>query len=369
MRRTLTAVGLVTASATAVQATPFTLTVGTDAPTLAAAANIANADGNLANTYDILIPAGSYNDSAFVSRPMTIEATGGPVTLQSVPLQGDKGIIINTSSLTVKGITFSGAATAPGQGNNGAGIRDQSTTATTLRVEGSTFIGNQDGILTSGSGNKETVQIINSLFQNNGEGDGFSHALYVGDALSLLVQNSVFCGTNAGHNVKSRAVSTNITGTQSFDGAVGGGCAGPGSASYGFEFPNGGVVNLDNDTLLQGNNTANFSMIGYGAEGYIYANNTLALNGTSLTSTRDGIGIQHFGATGSCTLTNSPISGPNGFTPVSEPGFCQTVATGPGPTPVNEPSISWLLMTASLGWIVVILAGGRHYEPSPETPT
>jgi hypothetical protein len=57
------------------------------------------------------------------------------------------------------------------------------------------------------------------------------------------------------------------------------------------------------DTLVQGASTDNTgSMIGYGAEGYPYANNTLSLTDLSLTSSTGGIGIQHFGATGSCTL-------------------------------------------------------------------
>jgi len=341
---------------------------------IASAVNFADKDGNLANTYDVQIVQGTYiNDFAFVNRPMTLEAIGGSGVIMQASLGqllDSKGIIVIPSTfiggvdqgLTVKGITLQGAAISAADGGNGAGIRDQASGGTTLDVENSKFIGNQNGILTAGSDNQEVVKVINSTFQNNGSGTGQTHALYVGDALSLLVQNSVFCGTLEGHNVKSRAASTTITGTQSFDGAVGGGCAGAGTTSYGFEFPNGGVVDLANDTLVQGNGTHNTSMIGYGAEGYVYANNTLSLVDTSLTSSIGGIGIQHFEATGSCTLQNSPISGPAGFTNVSPAEFCTVVTgSGLGPVAVNEPSTSWLLMTAALSWaFVVLVMNNRH---------
>jgi hypothetical protein len=345
--------------------------------TIASAVGVADADNNLATTYDVQITPGTYtNDFALVTRPMTLEGTGSGAVMQASggQLLQQKGIIVIPDTfiggagqgLTVKNLTITGAAIDAGLGGNGAGIRDQAPGGTFLHVEDSKFIGNQDGILTgsdTGKTNQEVVEIISSTFQNNGSGTGQTHALYVGDALSLLVQNSIFCGTLEGHNVKSRAKSTTITGTQSFDGAVGGGCAGAGTTSYGFEFPNGGVVDLVNDTLTQGDFTHNNSMIGYGAEGYPYSNNTLSLVDTSLTSSIGGIGIQHFNATGSCTLQNSPISGPTpGFTNVSPADFCTSV-TGPtpGPTPVNEPSTSWLLMTAALGWACAVLViNNRH---------
>jgi hypothetical protein len=356
MRQATAAAGLTllaTLLATTAHAGIITLTVGSAAaPTLTAAANIANADLNPTNTYDILIPAGIYiNDFANVTRPMTIESSGGTVILlANGQLLLDKGIIVTTSSLTVRGLTFTGAAIDQSLGGNGAGIRDQSTGATTLRVEGSSFIGNQDGILTGGSGNQEIVQIIGSTFLDNGSTNGQTHALYVGDALSLLVQGSTFCGTIVGHNIKSRAQTSTVTGTTGFDGATGGGCAGPGSASYDFEFPNGGVVNLDNDTLIQGAFTQNSSMLGYGAEGYPYANNTLSVTNTSFTSANFGTGIQQFGSTGSCTLQNTTFAGTT--TNVSPSTFCTIVSP---PVTVPEPNLIWLAWMAGIGWTVTFL--------------
>ena len=133
--------------------------------TISSAVNVADGDLNANNTYNVRIASGTYqNDFATVTRPMSLVAISGPGTvtmLATTPPTNEKGIILNASDLTVDGLIFQGAATTSGQGDNGAGIRYQSTGATLLRVENSQFIGNQNGVLTAGSGNQETVQILN----------------------------------------------------------------------------------------------------------------------------------------------------------------------------------------------------------------
>jgi hypothetical protein len=353
-------------------ATVFTLTVGSAAtPTLSSAANTANADLNLSNTYDILIPTKAtpyVNDFADVTRPMTIEASGGAVTLQANgALLNNKGIIVMegpTASLTVKGITFQGAAISDALGGNGAGIRDQSTGATTLRVENSSFVGNQDGILTAGSNFQENVQIVGSTFLDNGSGSGQTHALYVGDAASLMVSGSLFCGTNEGHDIKSRAASTTVTGSQIFDGATGAGCASAGTTSYGIDVPNGGIVDIENTDLIQGPGTHNSTMLRFGEEGLPYASNSLDITNTDFLSTSGGIGIQSSAASG-CTLQNTTFSGLG--TNVDPASFC-TIA---GASQVDEPSLIWLAWLGGLS-LTLLYAAPRRRVPetglaAPET--
>src|SRR5215471_18202892 len=97
-------------------------------------------------------------------------------------------------------------------GGNGAGIRDQMTgNLASLVVSNSTFIGNQEGILTGYNAN-EIISISNSKFINNGNPDPnyFQHALYVNYAGNLTVSNSLFCGQLIGHDIKSRALFTTI---------------------------------------------------------------------------------------------------------------------------------------------------------------
>ena len=134
----LLAVGLIISSA-GVSAGTIVLTVNdpTDPKTyssISAAVAAADGDLNLANYYDIRIASGTYtNDFANLLRPMTIEAAAGPVTLlASGALLQDKGTIVTTSSLTVKGLTFEGVKIDNILGDNGAGIRDQSSGATSL---------------------------------------------------------------------------------------------------------------------------------------------------------------------------------------------------------------------------------------------
>ena len=202
-------------------------------------------------------------------------------------LLDSKGIIVTTSSLTVKGLTFEGAAISDALGGNGAGIRDQSNGATTLRVENSTFTNNQNGILTSsdtGSTYQETVEIIGSSFFGNGSGTGQTHAAYIGDALSLLVSNSLFCGQLIGHSVKSRAAATMVSGNQIYDGAQGPSQCEPGSSSLAIDVANGGAATITSNTLVQGPNSPNLKIVDYGEEGLTYGSNSLVVSGNNFTS-------------------------------------------------------------------------------------
>jgi hypothetical protein len=344
---------------TGAHAGTITLTVDPNDPTayqtIAAATSFANADLDAANYYDIKIAPGTYtNDFANVIRPMTIEANGGPVTmLANSALLFDKGIIVTTSSLTVRGLTLQGAAIDNALGGNGAGIRDQSTGATTLRVEDSTFLKNQDGILTAGSNHQEIVQIINSQFLGNGnitDPGGQEHALYVGDAASLLVSGSTFCGTEIGHNIKSRAAALTVASTAVYDGIQAAACAaagiGAGSSSFSIEAANGGKVQLIDDTIIQGALTQNTTMVRYGSDGLGFAENSLAITNTSFSGA--GVGIQGTGPAGTCQLSsNTTFSGVT--TPVSPASFC-VAAPPPGPIAVREPaSTLGLLLLAFFG--------------------
>jgi hypothetical protein len=159
--------------------------------TISAAVAAADADTDLGNYYDIQVMPGTYmNDFPYVTRPMTIEvdpsSAGGSVVLDAtVALPNEKGIILTVASLTVNGLTFTGAQIDNSLGGNGAGIRDQDTSpGATLKILNSTFTGNQEGVLT-GPSQDQTVTVMNSSFVNNNGNpdiDFFQHGLYVGQA-------------------------------------------------------------------------------------------------------------------------------------------------------------------------------------------
>lgn len=258
--------------------------------TISDAVAAADSDSNPRNYYVIKVTPGTYiNDFPHVTRPMTIEVdpaqAGNAVVLQATePLPNEKGIILDAASLTVKGLTFTGAQIDDSLGGNGAGIRDQNTgSPASLVVLNSTFTGNQEGILT-GDDSGEAVTIVNSRFVNNGnpDGNGLEHALYVNHAERLTVVNSLFCGVLFGHDVKSRAQVTTVVNNKLYDGATSSapGCD-AGSTSYAVDVPNGGVATISGNQITQGAATQNERMVDYGEEGLTYSNNNLLLVGNS----------------------------------------------------------------------------------------
>ncbi|HTV46653.1 MAG TPA: hypothetical protein VMF05_15175, partial [Stellaceae bacterium] len=271
------------------------LRVGPKAPyqTVTAAVSVADADTNPANYYVIEVAPGTYtNDFPAVTRPMTIEVdpakAGHAVILKATEaLPNEKGIILSTADLTVIGLTLEGAEISNDLGGNGAGIRDQNpSTPATLIVENSAFIGNQEGILT-GDNPAQSISIISSTFKNNGNPNinYFQHGLYVNEAGSLTVTSSVFCGQLIGHDIKSRAMMTNVSDSQLYDGDADSaiGCR-TGSSSFAVDIPNGGIATITGNVIIQGAASQNYKMIAYGEEGLLYSQNSLLVSDNSFTS-------------------------------------------------------------------------------------
>jgi hypothetical protein len=254
-------------------------------PSVSKAVTAADGDTNPANYYTIEVAPGTYtNDFSTVTRPMTIESisVGQPVVLNATASPpNQKGIILNYSNLTVNGLTFQGSQIPNGSGGNSAGIRDQNVSTATpyLIVLNSAFINNQEGILT-GNNPLQSIIIANSVFANNGNPDSgfFQHALYVNDAGSLTVTGSVFCGQLIGHDIKSRALVTNVSDNQLFDGQANSAvnCR-AGSTSLAIDIANGGTAIISGNAITQGAASQNSKLVDYGEEGLIYNANSLTL--------------------------------------------------------------------------------------------
>jgi hypothetical protein len=273
------------------------------------AVNAANADTNPSNYYTIDVSPGTYkDDTPTVMRPMTIinsnYSAGQKVVLQATKnVANKKGIIVTFASLTVDGLTLTGAKTLNGSGGNAAGIRDENQdNPGTLVVRNSIFVANQQGILTDGNP-AETISITNSKFINNGNGTihGGSpfccqHGIYISIASSLSVTGSMFCGQLVGHDIKSRALLTNISNNVLFDAAVPStnpdGCN-AGSTSFAIDAPNGGDLTISGNTITQGPKTASSVMVAYGEEGLKYNSNSVSVSTNMFTSTgvSNSIGI------------------------------------------------------------------------------
>jgi len=383
----LLATGLIL-SANVVRAAVITLTVGPTGQfaSINAATSFADTDANPNNSYDILVAPGTYtNDFSNVTRPMTIEAAtpGSQVLLlATVPPPNLKGIIWTDSSLTVNGLTFQGAAISSSDGGNGAGIRDQSNTATSLVVENSRFVGNQEGILTgsdSGQTFAETVIISNSQFINNGNPDPnvFQHALYVGDAASLTVTGSLFCGQVIGHDVKSRAASTTVTGSTLYVGTNQGAPAAcnVGSASLAIDMPNGGHGKIGMDQIFQGDANQNGSLIRFGEEGLV----PTFVNSLSVTNTTfDNLGKRASIGIDELNNCSAPVSGvatdtfTNVGTHVNPAGCVVSLSTDTATSDFNGDGYSDILWQNTSGQVAIwemkgttVIGGGSLGNPGP----
>ena len=173
------------------------------------------------------------------------------------------------------------------------------------------------------------------------------------------------CEQQVGHDIKSRAASTTVTSSSLFVGTNAGapaGC-GVGTASIAIDIPNGGVAQVINDQLFQGDKTQNGALIAFGEEGLKQTTNSLAVSGTVFNGDGVGsIGINEFGGcAGPITETNDTFN--NVATPVNASSGCVTTGTTTGTSTtatvaaVPEPSAlavfgsSLILLLLGRGWL------------------
>jgi hypothetical protein len=227
-------------------------------------------------------------------------SAAGAAILNTIPTSS-KGLLtvpsgVSDVALSVNGLTFKNAIISDADGGNGAGIRFQSSGPSSLIVTNSTFLDNQDGILTGfGAPLADELLIVsisNSLFANNGSGTGFTHGIYI-FGKSLEVSNSIFCGTIAGHDIKSRAAVTTISDSSFYDGTtVPNALCNIGSASYSIDIPNGGEGTITGNEFIQGAASENPAIVSYGEEGLAFQDNSLIVRANTFESTIRGTGIQ-----------------------------------------------------------------------------
>jgi hypothetical protein len=173
---------------------------------------------------------------------------------------------IDAGGLTIDHIAFSGA-TAAASDTNGAGLRIENSTGD-LTLTNDYFFGNQNGIL--GGATAGTVSISNSEFYNNGVGgciNSCTHQAYL-SGTAVNVSNSYFHDLDVGningsagygHEFKSRAKTTTITGSRFIDNTT--------HASYNIDLPQSGTISVTGSVLQQSSNTDNPAMIDTGQNG------------------------------------------------------------------------------------------------------
>jgi hypothetical protein len=176
--------------------------------------------------------------------------------------EGKAIMVVKGRRVRIENLEFHGARV---RDRNGAGVRVESGPFTVLNCA---FVDNENGILT---GNLSTVEISvqNSAFENNGNGDGSAHNLYVGAVARLDVIGCLFSRSRVGHLLKSRARVTTLrysrlTGED-------------GNSSYELDLPDGGEALILGNLFQQGPASENSTIVSYGAEGYRWPKNVLQL--------------------------------------------------------------------------------------------
>lgn len=218
-----------------------------------------------------LRPGEYVNDFAVISHDLTIVGTGGGAHLRATGnIPNGKAILVTKADVTIENVEFSGAQV---HDRNGAGIR---YVEGDLVLKNTHFHHNQNGIL-GGKAVDGSIRIEDSEFDHNGIGDGRTHNAYVGHVRELVVENSSFHDAVVGHNLKSRAEITTITDSRFEDGPRG-------SASYGIDLPNGGVVTLEGNTIQKGPHAENDDLVAYGAEGRLHDDNAVILRDNTFIS-------------------------------------------------------------------------------------
>jgi hypothetical protein len=315
----------------ATQAYAADLLVGADKPfhTVCSAIAAAAQSGDR-----ILVNGGTYtNEGCGITKTdLALIAVGGRALMLNAVnhnIPNGKGIFVTNGNISFSGFAWQGAKVADG---NGAGIRHESGN---LLVEGGAYYGwfseNQNGILAGDppTGKVSTVTVRSMAFDHNGVGgDGHTHNIYVNHINNLTMQNVCSSRSNIGHELKSRAAVTDISGSwfQTFDG----------NGSYEMDFPNGGVVKLSNVFVQQGQNSGNPNMIAYGEEGITWPTNSLNIDAFVLVNDKSsGTGVWN-NSTVNAQLTNGQYYQAGSFTIVNGPNTqtnVQRTTTRPGPTP------------------------------------
>lgn len=225
------------------------------------------------DTVEIL--SGEYRGDVAVwqQKTLTIRGIGQrPVLIADGKSAEGKAIwVIRDGDIRIENIEFSGSRVPAG---NGAGIRFERGK---LTIRNCAFIDNQMGILTSNDPDSQLV-IENSRFADAPrQMHSLPHLLYVGSIAKFTITGSRFENGYRGHLVKSRARQSTIRDNHIVDGLEG-------EASYEIDLPNGGIARITGNTVGQSAKTQNPVLISYGAEGNVWPENSLTLEGNTLIS-------------------------------------------------------------------------------------
>ena len=208
---------------------------------------------------------------------LTILGVGGRPHLKAdgKSLEGKAIWIVDGSNIVIDNFEFSGASVPDG---NGAGIRQQGVNVV---IRNCYFHDNETAFLSSHSAESHII-IEQSEFSYNGIGNGYSHNVYIGRVGKFTFRYNYSHHANVGQTLKSRAVRNIILYNRIMD-------ENTGESSRLIDLSNGGFAIIMGNVLMQGSNSKNGNLVGFGHEGlenqgpheFYFINNTCVNKRTS----------------------------------------------------------------------------------------
>lgn len=226
--------------------------------------------------------------------------------------QGKAIWVVAGNNIVVENVEMFGAKVAD---QNGAALRLEGTNFT-LR---SAFLHNNENGILSGVNLNSHILIEYSEFGYNGNGTGYTHNVYIGNAGRLTFRYNYSHDAHVGHNLKSRA-RVNTIAYNRFSSLNPGetGSTAAGKPSYEINLPNAGTSYVIGNVIQQPASNSNSILLSYGEEGasnpahdlYVVNNTFLNDNTSSGNFVKIGSSVTKkvllqnniFGGTG--TLTN-----------------------------------------------------------------
>lgn len=240
-------------------------------------AKLSQAIQNSLNGDVIEISSGDYvDDFATISNSVTLRGVGGTrphIKRVAGNISNGKGILVTTGKVTVENVEISGAKVAD---ENGAAIRVEND----ITICNAYIHDNEDGVL--GGGVNTLIEY--SEFSQNGLTDcGYNHNIYISDGDVFVLKHSYIhdavCGTDTGHNVKTRAKNNYILYNRIANEATG-------TASDQINVPQGGLTYIVGNVIRESSKSHSNRIILYydGGDGAAHASRDLYLINNTIIS-------------------------------------------------------------------------------------
>ena len=248
--------------------TPYMITSGVIYLNNKPTKDLATAFAQAKNYDTIRLSKGQYQQAGVLTAShVSIIAEKGAVVFGKTK-QGKGALVIKGDQNYIEGLECHSIYVAD---NNGVCVRLEGKGITLKNVY---FHHSQGGFLGSTKGGD--IVIENSRFEHLGD-KGFYHGIYTLAPSRLFIKNSYFLNNrNGGHEIKSRSIHTEIThsviaSSQSRDSRL-------------IDVPNGGVLIIKDNILIEGPFSENHDLLSWGVEGITHSKGEVIIDGNTIIS-------------------------------------------------------------------------------------